>query len=149
MLAVIALLATLVASNGGEEALTGQMAMYNNLLNGPWTCTMGSATYKAWYHASAGNTLHGNLWSNDSSEDEYAGYDAQRKVYWLASADTTGATESQTSADGVTYDGTINDGTKSSKATNIYTIDSAHKFTVQARGSMGGKPYDVTVTCTR
>lgn len=150
MIIALTLLGTLLASTApGGGPLTGKMAIFNDLLGARWTCSMGKATYFATYSAAAGNTLHGHLYSKDSMEDAYLGYDAHRKLYWTANADSTGATESQTSVDGVTFVGTLNDGTATSRATNIFTIDGAHKWIVRARGSAGGHPYDVTVTCLR
>ena len=131
------------------ETLTGKMAKYHDLLGAPWTCTLGTATYYAAYSIGPGNTLHGHLYSKDSSEDTYYGYDAQRKLYWIDSSDSTGSVMSQTSADGVTFVGTLNDGSATTKATNAYTISSAHKWTVRASGTAGGHPYDVTATCRR
>ncbi|HLI96738.1 MAG TPA: hypothetical protein VKT72_11720 [Candidatus Baltobacteraceae bacterium] len=85
----------------------------------------------------------------ESSEDAYFGYDAQRKLYWTDDADSTGATESQTSANGVTFAGTLNVGNTTSEATRVFTISSAHKWIVRARGSASGHPYDVTARCLR
>lgn len=149
--ATIVALALLSASPAvaGAGELTGKMVAYSDLLGGPWTCSLGSSTYSAAYSLGPGNTLHGHLYSKDSSEDEYLGYDAQRKLYWIGSADSDGATESQTSADGVTFVGTLNDGGTNSKATNVYTITSTHKWVVRARGTAGGNPYDVLATCVR
>ncbi len=131
------------------EMLTGKMAMYRDLLGAPWTCTLGTSKYVAAYSAMPANTLHGHLYSKDSSEDEYFGYDPKRKLYWTDSADSNGATESQTSLDGVTFVGTLNDGSATSKSTNVYTIGNTHKWTVRARGSSAGQPYDVSATCVR
>ena len=128
--------------------LAGKMAAFNDLLGAKWTCTLGKFTYYAEYNV-AGSTLHGHLYSKGSSEDTYYGYDAQHKRYWIDSADSTGATESQTSTDGLTFVGTLFDGTTTSKATNIYTLSSPHKWIVRAKGSAGGSPYDVTATCVR
>lgn len=77
-IAALLLLSTTPAV-AGTGALTGKMAMYGDLLGRPWTCTLGSSTYSAAYSVGPSNTLHGHLYSNDSSEDEYLGYDAQRK----------------------------------------------------------------------
>jgi hypothetical protein len=129
--------------------LTGKMAIFKDLLGARWTCTLGPATYFAAYTVAPGNTLHGHLYSKDSTEDAYFGYDAQRKLYWTDGADSTGATESQASADGLTFAGTLNDGMTTSRATRVFTISSAQKWVVRARGSAGGKPYDVTATCLR
>jgi hypothetical protein len=150
MIIALTLLGALLASTTtGSERLTGKMAIYNDLLGARWTCTLGTATYFAAYTAARGNTLHGHLYSKDQTEDEYFGYDAQRKLYWISSADSTGATESQTSVDGMTFVGTLNDGRTTTRATNIYTIHGAHKWVVHARGSAGGHAYDVTATCLR
>jgi hypothetical protein len=150
MIIALALIGTLLASTStGSTALTGKMAVFDDLLGPTWTCTLGTFKYFAAYAAGPGNTLHGHLYSPDSSEDTYFGYDAQRKLYWIDSADTTGATESQTSSDGMTFVGTLNDGGTISKATNTYTISSASKWLVHALGSAGGHPYDVTATCVR
>lgn len=150
MIVALTLLGALLASAAtGGEALTGKMAIYDELLGAQWTCTLGTATYFAAYTVAPGNTLHGHLSSKSGTEDAYFGYDAHRKLYWTANADSTGATESQTSADGVTFVGSLNDGTTSSRATNIFTISNAHKWVVRARGSADGHPYDVTASCRR
>jgi hypothetical protein len=150
MIIALTLLGALLASTTTDgETLTGTMAIYNDLLGARWTCSMGTATYFAAYTVAPGNTLHGHLYSKNGAEDAYFGYDAQRKRYWTGNADSTGATESQRSADGVTFVGILNDGATTSKATNVFTISSAHKWVVRARGSAGGHPYDVTATCLR
>lgn len=134
MIIALTLVGALLANTAtGGETLTGKMAIYTDLLGPRWTCTMGN----------------GHLYSEDGTEDTYFGYDGQRKLYWTDNADSTGATESQKSADGVTFDGTLNDGSTTSKATNIFTISSAHKWAVRARGFAAGHPYDVTATCRR
>lgn len=143
----LALAGVVLASTATGGGLTGKMATYDDLLGSQWTCTIGTARYFAAYTIESGNTLHGHLYSKDSSEDAYYGYDAKRKLYWTASADSTGATESQTSVDGVFFAGTLNDGATTSKATNIFTINGAHRLLVRARGSAGGHPYNVTATC--
>jgi hypothetical protein len=51
------------------------------------------------------------------------------------SEDSNGATESQTSADGATYGGTLDDGKTISKATNVFAMVSSRKWTVHARGA--------------
>ncbi|HTU80898.1 MAG TPA: hypothetical protein VMF61_02150 [Candidatus Acidoferrales bacterium] len=147
----VAILAFLfVLRVAGDAAPTGTMAMYGNLPGAPWTCSLGGATYSAVYSAVPGsNTLHGHLYSKGSSEDEYLGYDPKLKLYWIVSADSNGATESQTSRDGVTFTGTLNDGGATTKAANTYTMSGAHKWTVRARGTAGGQPYDVLATCVR
>ncbi|MGB8518890.1 MAG: hypothetical protein WCD38_01855 [Candidatus Tumulicola sp.] len=148
MIGTLALAYAPAAAVGGET-LTGKMAMYRDLLGAPWTCTLGTAKYFAAYSALPANTLHGHLYSKDSSEDAYFGYDAKRKLYWTDSADSNGATESQTSVDGVSFVGTLNNGGATSKSTNVYTIGNVHKWTVRARGSSAGQPYDVLATCVR
>ncbi len=150
MIVALTFLGALFASTAsGAQTLTGKMVIYNDLLGARWTCTLGNVTYFAAYTIAPGNTLHGHLYSNDSTEDAYFGYDAQRELYWTDGADATGATESQTSANGVTFVGTLNDGITTSKATRVFTISSTHKWVVRARGAAGGKPYDVTATCLR
>lgn len=150
MIAALTLLAALSSSTaGGGEMLSGKMAIYNDWLGARWTCRLGSAMYFAAYNIAPGNTLHGHLYSKDSSEDTYFGYDSQRKVYWTDIADFAGETESQTSADGVTFAGTFNDGTSTTKASNTFTMSGTHKWIVRARGTSGGHPYDVTATCLR
>ncbi len=150
MLVVLSLLGTLLAATAtGSEALTGKMAIYNDLLGPRWSCSVGKASYFVAYAVTPGNTLHGQLYSQEGTEDSYFGYDAKRKIYWTANADSTGATESQRSPDGVTFVGTLNDGTTTSKATNAFTIDGPKRWVVRARGTAGGHPYDVTATCLR
>ncbi len=150
MMTALSLVGVLLASTAtGGGSFTGKMTRYDDLLGTRWTCTIGTTTYFAAYTVGPGNTLYGHLYSKDSSEDAYYGYNPQRKLYWTASADSTGATESQTSVDGVTFLGTLNDGGAMSKATNVLMIRGAHKWVVRARGSAGGHPYDVTATCLR
>jgi hypothetical protein len=150
MMRALTLVGVLLASTAADGGtFTGKMAIYHDLLGTRWTCTIGTTTYFAAYTVEPGNTLHGHLYSKDSSEDAYYGYDAQRKLYWTASADSTSATESQTSVDGVTFVGTLNDSGTTSKATNIFMINGAHKWVVRARGSAAGHPYNVTATCLR
>ena len=147
-IAALALAATLSTAAAGAT-VGGKMARYANWLGSPWTCTLGTATYFATYSVAPGNTIHGHFYSKEGSEDAYFGYDAKRKRYWAASADSNGETESQTSADGVTFAGTLNDGHGTSKASNAYTISSARKWVVRARGSADGHAYDVLATCVR
>lgn len=133
----------------GDSLLTGKMAMYNYLLSGSWTCTLGSATYFAKYNVESPNVLHGHLFSKGSSEDAYFGYDDKRAEFWTVNADSTGATESQWSPDGVTFTGTLNAEKVTANATNVITKQSDGKWMVAARGTSEGQPYDVTATCVR
>ena len=149
MVAVLFLGALLASPATGDAMLTGKMAIYNDLLGARWTCAIGKITYFADYTVAPGNALHGHLSSGDGTEDTYFGYDTKRKVYWSDNADSTGATESQMSADVQTFVGTLNDGRTTSKATNVITITSARKWVIRARGTAGGHPYDVTATCLR
>jgi hypothetical protein len=89
------------------------------------------------------------LYSAQGSEDAYFGYDATAHRYWSVSADSNGATESQTSFDGVTYSGKLNDGKTTSDATNVITVVSPKQWTVHARGTAGGQAYDIVATCER
>jgi len=73
--------ALLPAAAVGSGTLAGKMAMYGSLLGAKWTCSAEAATYFAAYTVAPGNTLHGHLYSKNGSEDEYFGYDAQRKAY--------------------------------------------------------------------
>jgi hypothetical protein len=129
--------------------LVGKMAIYNALLGARWTCTLGTVKYFAAYDVGPGNTLHGRLYGKDESEEEYFGYDAQLKRYWADGADTTGTTEAQTSTDGWTFIGTVNQGGTITKASRVFKITNAHTWSVIARGLAGGKPYEVTATCLR
>ncbi len=150
MITALSLLGALLASTAtGGDTLTGKMAIYGDLLGARWTCTLGTATYFAKYTLAPGNTLHGHLYSQHGTEDAYFGYDARRKLYWTDNADSTGATQSQTSADGVTFLGTLRSGSTTSKTANVVKIDSVHKWLVRARGFVGGHSYDVTATCLR
>ncbi len=150
MMTALTLAGVLIGSTAaGAGSFTAKMSIYNDLLGARWTCTLGTAKYFAAYDIGPGNTLHGHLYSQDSTEDAYYGYDARRKLYWTVSADSTGATESQTSFDGVTFLGTLSDGGTVSKATNVLVINGARKFVVRARGSAGGHPYNVTAPCMR
>jgi|SRR5579863_1719751 len=150
MIVAFTLLAALSASPAGaSEPLTGKMSIYSTLLGARWTCTLGPTKYFAAYDVGPGNTLHGRLYSKDSSEDTYYGYDAAHRRFWTDIADSSGETMSQTSSDGMTFVGTLNDGSTVTKATNSYTIANGHKLIVRARGTAGGHPYDVTSTCTR
>ena len=142
----------LVAANPAGAAsnpLAGKMSIYNPLLAGQWSCTAEGSTYSATYAVAPGNALHGHLFSAQGSEDAYFGYSSATQRYWRANADSTGATESQTSTDGIIYSGTLNDGKVSSRATSVFTIVNAKKWTVRARGIAGGKPYDFIATCQR
>jgi hypothetical protein len=140
---------TTVRMDAAPSALAGKMSMYNYLLNGKWSCSGGGGTYFAAYVVAPGNALHGHLYSAQGSEDAYFGYKDAAHRFWTVNADSTGATESQTSADGVTYTGTLFDGKTTSKATNVFTMVNSRRWTVRARGTEGGRPYDLTVTCLR
>ena len=135
--------------DAAPAALTAKMSRDNYLLAGKWSCSGGGGTYVADYSVAPGNSLHGHLYSAQGSEDEYLGYNDAAHRYWSASVDSSGAIESQTSADGVTYAGTLFDGKTTSKATNVYTEVSPRRWTVRARGTASGHPYDLVVTCMR
>jgi hypothetical protein len=136
-------------SNAASTALTGKMSLYNYLLVGEWSCKGGGGAYAAGYTLAPGNALHGHLYSAQGSEDAYFGYSSAAHRYWTVSADSNGATESQTSVDGATYTGKLNDGKTTSNATNVITMVSGKRWTIHARGTAGGQPYDLTVTCER
>jgi hypothetical protein len=135
--------------DAAPSALTGKMSLYNYLPKGKWSCSGGGSTYFAVYAVVPGNALHGHLYSAQGSEDAYFGYKDATRRFWTVNVDSTGATESQTSADGVIYTGTLFDGKTTSKATNVFTMVNSRRWTVRARGTEGGRPYDLTVTCLR
>jgi hypothetical protein len=137
------------ASNAASTALTGKMSLYNYLFEDKWSCKGGGGTYSAEYVLAPGNKLHGHLYSAQGSEDAYFGYGDTAHRFWTVSADSNGATESQTSADGVTYTGKLNDGKTTSNATNVMTMVGAKRWTVRARGTADGRPYDFVATCER
>lgn len=139
----------MVRAEAAPTTLTGKMSLYNYLLKGKWSCAAGGSTYFATYVVAPGNALHGHLYSAQGSEDAYYGYNAATHRFWAANVDSTGAIESQTSADAVTYSGTLFDGKTTSKATNVFTMVSPRRSTVRARGTAGGHPYDLIGTCDR
>jgi hypothetical protein len=145
---ILTLLATSQA-RAGPNVLTGKMSIYNDLLAGKWSCSADGSTYSATYAVVPGNALHGHLYSQHGSEDAYFGYNVGTHRYWTVNDDSSGATEAQTSADGVAYAGTLNDGNTTSKATNVFTIVNPRKWTVHAKGTASGKPFDLTATCVR
>jgi hypothetical protein len=145
---ILTLLATSQA-RAGSNVLTGKMSIYNVLLAGTWSCSADGSTYSAVYAVAPGNALHGHLYSAHGSEDAYFGYNLATHRYWTVNDDSSGATETQTSSDGAAYTGTLNDGSATSKATNVFTIVNSRKWTVHAKGTAGGKPYDLTATCVR
>ncbi len=145
---VFALLA-MVHADAAPSTLTGKMGAYNYLLGRKWTCTGGGSTYFAAYTVAPGNALYGHLYSAQGSEDAYFGYRDATHRFWTVSVDSTGATSSQTSADGATYAGTLFDGKSTSKATNVFTKVDSRRWTVHARGSAGGQPYNLTAICVR
>ena len=144
---VVALFGT-VRADAAPNTLTAKMSRDSYLLAGK-SCSGGGATYFAEYSVAPGNALHGHLYSAQGSEDAYLGYNDAAHRYWTASVDSSGAIESQTSADGVTYTGTLFDGKTTSKATNVYTVVSSRRWTVHARGTAAGHPYDLIATCVR
>lgn len=128
--------------------LTGKMSRYNDLL-GTWTCSGPGTTYFAEYSVVPRNGLHGHLYSAQGTADTYFGYKEATQRFWTVSIDSAGATESQTSADGVTYTGTLFDGMTTSPATSEFTLVSSRRWTVRDRGTLDGGPYDLIVTCLR
>ncbi len=147
-LLVFALL-TMTGVDAAPTALTGKMSLYNYLLKGKWSCSGGGSTYSAEYAVAPGNALHGHLYSAQGSEDAYFGYKDTTHRFWTVSVDSTGAIESQNSKDGVSYTGTLFDGKTTSKATNVFTMVSSRRWTVQARGTVNGQPFNLIVTCGR
>ncbi|HEX3370688.1 MAG TPA: hypothetical protein VHS56_14005 [Candidatus Cybelea sp.] len=145
----VSLFVATVPANAASTALTGKMNLYNYLLKGKWSCKAGTSAYSAEYLLAPGDTLHGHLYSAQGSEDTYFGYNVAAHRYWTVSADSNGATESQTSVDGITYTGKLNDGKTLSNTTNIITMVSSKRWTIHARGAEGGQPYDLIVTCER
>jgi hypothetical protein len=145
----ISLLVATGSSDAASSALIGKMSLFNYQLAGKWTCKGGGATYFAEYAVGPGNTLHGHLYSAQGSEDAYFGYSAASHRYWSVSADSNGATESQASADGVTYTGKLFDGKTTSNATNVITMVSPKRWTVRARGTASGQAYDFIAACDR
>jgi hypothetical protein len=145
----VLILLTMARVHAAPSVLTGKMSLYNYLLQGKWSCSGGGSTYFAVYTVAPGNALHGHLYSAQGSEDTYFGYRDATHRFWTVNVDSTGAIESQTSADGVTYTGTLFDGKTTSKATNQFTMVSSQRWTVHARGTAGGQPYDLIATCVR
>ncbi len=148
MLIAAALFAT-ARTEAAPGALTGKMSMYNYLLNGKWSCSSGGSKYAAEYVVAPGNALHGHLYSAQGSEDAYFGFKDTTHRFWTANVDSTGAMGSQSSADGVTYTGTLFDGKSTSKATNVFTMVNPRKWTVHAGGTAFGQTYNIIATCER
>ena len=145
---VFALL-TMARVDAAPSALTGKMSLYNYLLKGKWSCSASGSTYFAAYVVAPGNALHGHLYSAQGSEDAYFGYKDPTRRFWTVNVDSTGSIQSQTSADGAIYTGTLFDGKRTSKATNVFTMVSSRRWTVHARGTADGQPYDLIATCVR
>jgi hypothetical protein len=145
----ISALLAMARVEAGPAALAGKMSLYNYLLNGKWNCTAAGSTYYAAYVVAPGNALHGHLYSAQGSEDAYFGYNKATHRFWTTSVDSTGAIGSQTSLDGASYSGTLFDGTSTSKARSLFTMVSPREWTIRARGTAGGQPYDLVATCRR
>lgn len=145
----ISALLAMARVEAAPTTLTGKMSLYNYLLKGKWNCSAAGSTYYAAYVVAPGNALHGHQYSGAGSEDAYFGYNKATHQFWTTNVDSTGAIESQTSADGATYTGTLFDGKSTSKATNLFTMVSPREWTVHARGTADEQPYDLVATCQR
>ena len=145
----VSVLVATESSSAAPTVLTGKMSLYNYLLPGRWSCDGGGGTYSAEYVLAPGNMLHGHLSSAQGSEDAYFGYSDAARRFWTVGADPNGATESQTSVDGVTYTGKVNDGKMTSNAKERHCYGEQQAMDRARAWHGGGQPYDLIVTCER
>ena len=159
MLAAALLIGASPPARAADAVLTGEMAPFNGLLGGPWSCStvMGAMDGQPAQTQAAtltfdvvgGNVLHDRVSAADYSDDDYFGYSPKMKMYWSVSADSLGNHGSAASTDGKTYTGTTYMGHATMSITSTYTMAGPGKSTVHEVISMGGQQQTIDSTCTR
>jgi hypothetical protein len=112
-IAVVALIAYSSRARAAGGALTGKMAAFNYLIGGSWNCSIKMPPMDGrpalTNHATVtfdvllGNVFHAHQSAAYYSADSYYGYSWKSNLYWITTADSTGAYRYATSSDGETY----------------------------------------------
>jgi hypothetical protein len=141
------------------DALTGEMAGYNFLLGGPWTCTsnvpsiMGmparTDTLTGTFDVVPRNVLHATFASADFHGDEYFGFSKRFNNYWSAEADSHAIHGFAMSVDGKTFTGTSYLGTGSMSDVSTYTKLSPTQTAMREVLSGNGNSFTIETTCRR
>ncbi len=153
-----AILLALGQARAADNALTGEMTVFNYLV-GSWSCAtklpaMGARSAHTeqttvTFDAVPGNVLHDHVASAEYAGDDYFGYNAKMKLYWSASADNVGAHGSATSSDGKTYSGTSAIGPMTMSVTSTYAQVSPTNIAFHEVISGGGEQATIDSSCSR
>jgi len=124
-------------AGGGSTASSDTPADRLAYLIGTWNCSIkltpaGSpavVNHGVWtFTKSQSDTIHAHWAAPGYEADDYYGYDAKTKTYWLAGVDTQGVLGSQTSKDDVTFTGSFVAGGVSSPDRDIVTRPTPSRF---------------------
>jgi len=124
-------------AGGGSMASSRTPADRLVYLIGTWNCSIkltpsvspAAINHGVWtFTKSQSGTVHAHWAAPGYEADDYYGYDAKTKTYWLAGVDTQGVLGSQTSKDDVTFTGSFVAGGVSSPDRDVITRPTASSF---------------------
>jgi hypothetical protein len=147
-------------ARAADGTLTGKMIAFNYLIGGPWSCSIttpamdGQPAHTS--HATVTiDVVPSNVFdahesaADDYSGDSYFGYSWNSNLYWIATADNTGAYRYATSTDGETYARISSPISSSIKDTHTYTKVNSNEVTVHEALSDGEHQEIIDTVCTR
>jgi hypothetical protein len=142
-----------------DTMLTGQMASFNRMLGGAWSCTTavpamhGMAAHNEQatltFEVAPNNTLHDHVAGTTYMGDDYFGYSTRMSNYWSSSADNQASHGMATSTDGKTFTGTSSMGMMSMNVVSTYGFTNANSASLHQVMSAGGQQMVFDSTCTR
>lgn len=147
-------------ARAADGTLTGKMIAFNYLIGGSWNCSIQMPAMDGrpahTNHATVtfdvvpGNVFHAHeSAADDYSGDSYYGFSWSSSLYWITTADNTGAYRYATSTDGETYTRILSSSPSNVKATHTYTKVNSNEVTVHEVLSDVGHQEIVDTTCTR
>jgi len=159
VIAVVALTGYWSPVGAAGDRLTGKMTAFNYLMGGSWNCSIKipptdgrpALTNRATvtFDVSLGNVFHAHQSAAYYSADSYYGYSWKSNVYWITTADSTGAYRYATSSDGETYTRISSSNPFSLDVRTTYGKVNSNTIAVHEVLSDGGRQEIIDTVCTR
>ena len=159
VIAVLALIGYCSPVRAAGATLSGKMTAFNYLIGGSWGCAIKMPAIDGrpaqTNHATVafdvllGNVFHAHQYAAYSSADSYYGYSFKSNLYWITTADSTGAYRYTTSSDGETYTRISSSNPFSLDVRTTYAKVNSNTIAVHEVLSHGGRQEIVDTVCTR
>lgn len=142
-----------------SATLTGKMAPFNYVFGAPFNCTanvpaMGAQpahteNTTATFDVVPNNVMHVHIAGSEFVGDQYFGYSTQGNTYWSTIAGSDGSAGTETSTDGKTYRGSMNMGTMTGTAQDVYSRTDNNHVAIHSTAAIGGQTAATTINCSR